>query len=146
MKKTKLPTHPSHELTRQANCPRRMKPTVFDKWSGKTINIRDTISPTSDTISSNLNTIHTMAVKECLDSYRSNSILSQPASDISKSEQTLSRKTRRTLTQLCAGKSPVHNCVKVRLVLRDRVCSDLLMSDAGCDKMEFDLYESRRTL
>src|SRR3989442_13797610 len=73
----------------------------------KTINIKDTISPTSDTISLNLKTIHTMAVKECLDSYKSNSILLQPAPDISKAEQTLSRKTRRTLAQLHAGKSPV---------------------------------------
>ena len=105
--KAKLPMHPLHELVKQANCPRRMKPTIFDKWSGKTININDTTSPTPDTISSTLKTIHTRAVKECLGSYRPNSVLSQPAPDISKSEETLSRKTRRTLAQLRAGKSPV---------------------------------------
>ena len=44
------------------------------------------------------------------------------------------------------GDLPARNCAKVRLVLRDRVCSDLLMSGAGCDKMEFDLYESRHSL
>src|SRR6267154_1536919 len=105
--KAKLPMHPLHELVKQANCPRRMKPTIFDKWSGKTININVTTSPTPDTISSTLKTIHTTAVKECLDSHRPNSILSQPAPDISKSEETLSRKIRRTLAQLCAGKSSV---------------------------------------
>ena len=62
---------------------------------------------TPDSISQNLKTIHTMAVSECLKSYKPNPILAQPAPNINVSEQSLPRKTRRILAQLRAGKSPV---------------------------------------
>ena len=94
-------THPTGKL------PHKNETNHLRQMGVETININDTTSPTPDTISSTLKTIHTRAVKECLDSYRPNSVLSQPAPDISKSEETLSRKTRRTLAQLRAGKSPV---------------------------------------
>ena len=51
--------------------------------------------------------MHTIAVKECLDSYEPNPIFSGLAPDISQSETSLPRKTRRILAQLRAGKSPI---------------------------------------
>src|SRR6266516_3521422 len=72
--KAKLPTHPLHELIQQSNCSRKMKPTIFDNWSRKTINISDTTSHTPDTIPTNLKTIHTIAVKECLDSHTNSGV------------------------------------------------------------------------
>ena len=99
--------HPLHNLTRQALCPRRMKQTIFDNWSDKTINIdnKDINPPTPETITKNLKIIHTISVNECIKSYKPNPILSQPAPDIHNSEQSLSYKTRRILAQLRAGKS-----------------------------------------
>src|SRR6267154_425944 len=47
---------------------------------------------------------------------------------------------------ISTGDLPARNCAKVRLVFRDKVSSDLLISGAGCDRTEFGLYESRHTL
>ena len=44
---------------------------------------------------------------ECIQSYKPNPILAQPAPNINHSEQSLPRVTRRVLTQLRAGKSPI---------------------------------------
>ena len=87
----------------------RMKQTIFENWSGKAIDINNnnTMPSTPDSVSQNLKTIHTMAVSECLKSYKPNPILAQPAPNINVSEQYLPRKTRRILAQLRAGKSPV---------------------------------------
>src|SRR5688572_21542223 len=63
--------------------------------------------PTPETISQNLKTIHTIVVDECQKLYKPNSIQSEPAPDISLSEQTVPHKTRRILAQLCTGKSPI---------------------------------------
>src|SRR3989442_16011383 len=86
-----------------------MKQTIFENWSGKTIDINNnnTLPSTPDSITQNLKTIHTMAVSECLKSYKPNPILAQSAPNINVSEQSLPRKTRRILAQLRAGKSPV---------------------------------------
>ena len=107
--KSQLPTHPLHNLTKQVACTRRMKQTIFENWSGKTIDINNnnTMPSTPDSISQNLKTIHTMAVSECLKSYKPNPVLAQSAPNINVSEQSLPRKTRRILAQLRAGKSPV---------------------------------------
>src|SRR2546425_4691904 len=107
--KSQLPTHPLHNLTKQAVCTRRMKQTIFENWSGKTIDINNnnTIPSTPDSISQNLKSIHTLAVSECLQSYKPNPILAQPAPNINVSEQSFPRKTRHILTQLRVGKSPV---------------------------------------
>src|SRR6267154_3577295 len=51
--------------------------------------------------------IHTIAVNECLMSYKPNPILSQPAPDINLSEQSIPRKARRILAQLRTGKSSI---------------------------------------
>ena len=107
--KSQLPTHPLHDLNRQTNCPRQKKETIFENWNGKTININNNSAtpPTPDSTSENLKKIHTIAVEECIRSYKPNPILSQPAPDINQSEQSLPRKTRRILAQLRAGKSPI---------------------------------------
>ena len=44
------------------------------------------------------------------------------------------------------GDLPVRCCAKVRLVLLGRDCSDLLISGASCDRMEFGLYDMRHSL
>src|SRR5207247_9601692 len=46
-----------------------------------------------------------MAVSECLQSYKPNPILAQPAPNINLSEQSLPHKTRRIIAQLRAEKS-----------------------------------------
>src|SRR6267154_119090 len=107
--KAQLPTHPLHNLTQQLNCLRKKKQTIFHNWGGKTIYLsnNNSIPPTPESISQNLKTMHTIAVSECLMSYKPNPILSQLAPDINQSEQSLPRKTRRILAQLCTGKSPI---------------------------------------
>src|SRR2546425_9959295 len=39
--KSQLPTDPLHNLTKQAVCTRRMKQTIFENWSEKTIDINN---------------------------------------------------------------------------------------------------------
>src|SRR5206468_2825836 len=72
---------PLHNLTKQVACTRRMKQTIFENWSGKTIDINNnsTMPSTPDSISQNLKTIHTMADSECLKSYKPNPILAPGA-------------------------------------------------------------------
>src|SRR5688572_30298379 len=108
--KSQLPTHPLHNLTKQSQCPRKKKQTIFDDWGKKTVSITNsnTIPTTPETISQNLKTIQTTIADECLKSYEPNSILSEPAPDINPSEQTLPHKTRRILAQLRTGKSLIH--------------------------------------
>ena len=107
--KSQHPSHPLHTLGKEANCPRRKKQTIFANWNDKTIHIdnNNNIPPTLDIIAKNLKTLHTMAVSECLSSYKPNPILSQKDPDINKSEQSLPHKIRRILAQLRAGKSPI---------------------------------------
>src|SRR5437867_2828659 len=86
-----------------------MKQTIFHNCSGKTIDINNnnTMPHTPDSTSHNLKTRHTMAVSECLKSYKPNPIFAQPAPSVNVSEQSLPRKTRRNLAQLLAVKSSV---------------------------------------
>src|SRR3989442_13700197 len=51
--------------------------------------------------------MHTLAVAECLTTYKQNPILRNPAADINPSEQSLPCKTRRILAQLRTDKSPI---------------------------------------
>ena len=99
--KSQLPTHPLHDLNNPDKNLRQKKETIFDDWSGKTIRIDpkpDT--PTPDSISQSLKTIHTMAVSECISEYKPNPILLSSPPDIDRSEEFLSRGTRRILAQL----------------------------------------------
>ena len=59
-----------------------------------------------ETIQTNLKTIHTYTVQSYLDNRQRNSTLAQISPSINKTEESLPRKTRRTLAQLRAGKSP----------------------------------------
>src|SRR2546425_7253579 len=45
--KSLLPTHPPHDLTQQAVYTRRMKQTIFENWSGKTIGINNNTIPST---------------------------------------------------------------------------------------------------
>lgn len=109
--KSQLPTHPLHDLTTQPKVDKRrqIKTSIFDDGCKGIISINNTNSlpPTPDSISQNLKTIHTIAVSNCIKSYKTNPILMQPAPDINSSEISLPRKTRRILAQLRAGKSPI---------------------------------------
>src|SRR4029077_19446839 len=106
--KSQLPTHPLHNLVPQPTGLREMKETIFDNWSGKTITIKkdNNKNPTTELITQNLKAIHTIAVDECIQSYKPNPILAQPAPNTNPSEQSLPRRMRRVLAQLRAGKSP----------------------------------------
>ena len=107
--KSQLPTHPLHNLLPQPAGLREKKKTIFDNWSGTTITIKNdnNNTPTTELITQNLKAIHTIAVDECIQSYKPNPILAQPAPNINPSEQSLPRRTRRILAQLRAGKSPI---------------------------------------
>ena len=107
--KSQLRTHPLHNLLPQPAGLREKKKTIFDNWSGTTITIKNDNNNTSTTelITQNLKTIHTIAVDECIRSYKPNSILAQPAPNINPSEQSLPCGMRRVLAQLRAGKSPI---------------------------------------
>ena len=90
--KSQLSTHPLHNLIPQKSDLRKKKATIYDNWSGKTITIANNNSNTSitkDIISQNMTTIHTMAVKEGLQSLDPNPILMQPAPEINPAEQSL---------------------------------------------------------
>src|SRR5207248_2695928 len=50
--KSQHTTHPLHDLTKQSQCPRKKKQTIFDDWGKQTvtISINSTIPPTPETI------------------------------------------------------------------------------------------------
>ena len=83
-----------------------MKQTIFDNKSFTT-NL-DSTSPniTQETIQANLKTIHSVSVQSYLQTRQPNKIIAQIPPPIHKLEQTLPRKTRRTLAQLRTNKSP----------------------------------------
>ena len=68
--KSQLPTNPLHNLLPQPAGLREMKATIFDNWSSKTITIKNdnNIAPTTELITQNLKTIHTIAVPGILQS------------------------------------------------------------------------------
>ena len=82
--KFQLPTHPLHNFLPQPAGLRKIKKTIFDNWSGTTITIKNdnNNTPTTERITQNLKAIHTIAVDECLQSYKPNPILAQPAPNI----------------------------------------------------------------
>src|SRR4029077_3111767 len=108
--KSNLPNHPLHKLTQHTDCPRQMKPTIFNNWNLNTTNITNTIQPlTNDMLKQNVKTIHNISVQEYLLAREPNPLLptNQPLLRINKTEETLPRKVRRTPAQLCIDKSPV---------------------------------------
>jgi len=106
--KAALPTHPLHKLTQPTPRPRNMKQTIFNNWEYHTTNINtDPQTITKESNNQNLKTIHHLSVQTYLNNRKPNQILGQLPPTISKTEQTLPRKTRRTLAQLRTNDCPL---------------------------------------
>ena len=85
-----------------------MKQTIFANWNYPITNINtDPQSTNTDTVNRNLKTIHHLSVQSHLDTRLPNSVLGQQPPTINKSEEGIPRRTRRILSQLRTGKSPM---------------------------------------
>jgi hypothetical protein len=106
--KSQHPAHPMHSLSQHNTQPRYIRQTIFHNKNNYTYEIQtNTNSVSEEIINNNLKTIHTSLVQKYIDSKHPNKILNDPAPKIDKSEESLPRKTRRTLAQLRADKSPM---------------------------------------
>ena len=106
--KAELPCHPMHSLIQATDQPRYIRQTIFHNKNNYTHEIAtDPNNITEDTINNNIKTIHTTLVQKYLNNKLPNKILNNIAPKIDKTEESLPRKTRRTLAQLRAGKSPL---------------------------------------
>ena len=105
--KAQNPDHPLHNLTQQPITPRHKKQTTFDNDNNYTINIDSQPNETTQTtIKQNIKTIHTQITEQHLQSRPHNRLLGDTAPPIDKTEETLSKHTRRLLAQLRTNKSP----------------------------------------
>src|SRR6476619_5249270 len=82
------------------------KQTIFENTSFTTNLDANPTNTTETTVQRNIREIHHSIVEHHLQSLKPNKIINQPAPPINKDEQTLLRKTRRTLAQLRTNKSP----------------------------------------
>src|SRR6478609_8987402 len=85
---------------------RQMKQTIFENTSFITNLDANPTNTTETTVQRNIKEIHHSIVENHIQSLKPNKIINQPAPPINKDEQTLLRKTRRTLAQLRTNKSP----------------------------------------
>jgi len=83
-----------------------MKQTIFENTSFTTNLDANPTNTTETTVQRNIKEIHHSIVENHIQSLKPNKIINQPAPPINKDEQTLLRKTRRTLAQLRTNKSP----------------------------------------
>jgi hypothetical protein len=105
--KAEHPHHPLHSLIQDKSPPRLIRQTIFQHNNNYTLEIEtNPTSVTEDEINNNIKTIHTTLVQKYLDSKIPNKIINSIAPKIDKSEESLPRKTRRTLAQLRDNKSP----------------------------------------
>ena len=104
--KSQLVTHPLHELNHQQIPPRSKKQTIFTDNCYHSLQAYTTPA-TNDTIKANLKHTHHQLVQLHLTSRKDNPIIAQKPPTINKSEETLPRKTRRTLAQVRIDKSPI---------------------------------------
>ena len=98
--------HPLNCLTDRPPPPRYMKQTTFNNNNDYTIN-RQLDDPDEDSIKTGLKDNHRTIVQTYLDNRPDNKLLNGPTPDIDKTEETLDRRTRRTLAQLRTNKSPL---------------------------------------
>src|SRR6476469_1331455 len=105
-KKAQLPTHPLHSLTKQNPSRRQLQQTIFENTSFTTNLDANPTNTTETTVQRNIKEIHHSIVENHIQSLKPNKIINQPAPSINKDEQTLLRKTLRTLAQLRTNKSP----------------------------------------
>src|SRR6476469_9517897 len=104
--KVQLPTHPLHSLTKQNPSRRQMKQTIFENTSITTNLDANPTHTTETSVQRNIKDIHHSIVENHIQSFKPNKIINQPTPPINKDEQTLLRKTRRTLAQFKTNKSP----------------------------------------
>ena len=105
--KSELPSHPTHSLIQNKHPPRLIRQTTFHNKSNYTLEIKtDPTTVSEEEINNNVKIIHTTLVQKYLDSKVPNKIINDTAPKINKTEESLPRKTRRTLAQLRDGKSP----------------------------------------
>ena len=103
--KAQYQDHALHELTLQPIPPRMMKQTAFHNLNftiDKPIDLNDSHSQKT-----NLNAIHTDLVQNYLNSRQPNKLTNNRTSPTNKSEQSLTRETRRQLAQLRTNKCPL---------------------------------------
>jgi hypothetical protein len=110
-----LQTHPLYKLTKQQTPQRKMKNSIFQPNSNYITHI-----PTSDNVTAketeiNKKLIHTSVVQSYLNTRTKNKILNDIPPKINPEEESLPRKTRRTLSQLRTGKSPILNSYKHKI-------------------------------
>src|SRR6476469_10745797 len=108
-KKAQLPRHPLHSLTKKNPSRRQMKQTIFKNTSFITNLDANPTNTTETPVQRNIKEINHSIVENHIQSLKPNKIINQPAPSINKDEQTLLRKTRRTLAQLRTNKSPCLN-------------------------------------
>lgn len=94
-----LPGHPGHKHVDKPDPPRRLKKNIMME--------RNTIAPlvqddpiTKETIKRGIKNIHTESVRNVLEQYTDNKLLNRPPPEIDKTEESLSRTVRSTLSQL----------------------------------------------
>jgi hypothetical protein len=105
--KATVDTHPLHRLTNRVKPPRTMKKTIFNL--NYTTNIQKCANnpktQTEQETRRNMKTIHTEITANYMLNRTPNTVLGRQAPIVNNSEETLTRKQRRTLDQLRAGKS-----------------------------------------
>ena len=105
--KAQLQSHPLNKLTKFEPSKKLKRPTIFDNYN-HTINYDDTSNLyTKETIELNKKLIHTDITADYLRGNKPNKVINQNAPEINKSEENLTRETRRILAQLRTNKSPI---------------------------------------
>jgi hypothetical protein len=106
--KSQKPSHPLHNLLQQQNPKRQIKNSIFQANNTYIHTIAtDPTTVTTENIKQNLKTIHTSIVQKYMTDRHPNKILNKEPPTINKSEESLSRKTRRILAQIRTNKSPL---------------------------------------
>ena len=109
------PSHPLHKFTNQQASQRKMKNSVFLSNNNYITHIPTNDNVTAKDTEQNKKLIHTSIVQTYLNTRTNNKILNDIPPKINPEEETLPRKTRRTLSQLRTGKSPILNTYKHKI-------------------------------
>ena len=99
------PEYPSYPIVTADSGPRTKKYTLQQRYSAEVESFRNEDGAIGDPALA-VRTIHRRAVENSIRARGNNRVLGTPAPPISEEEETLSRKTRRTLSQLRSGFCP----------------------------------------
>ena len=110
------PNHPSYPVVTADSGPRTMKYTLQRRYSAEVESFKDESGAIEDPKMA-LDTIHRRAVDESIRARGNNRVLGTPAPRINEEEQTVPRKTRRTLSQLRSGFCPSLEDYRLRIGL-----------------------------